>query len=400
MKNFLFGIGASFLLAPCLALAGICERTPEIVEQLSLWAQKPCESITEEDLKVVFKLDLEQQSSPQALKAGDFKGLVNLKRASISVDSLESLPNELFCDLPNLEKIDIKFTSLRNLPPKVFCASSSLKNLNIQGNVGLDKLPEGIFDGLIGLEQLTVESNYSKKIPEIPSNSSRDLLSLKKLSINGKRGFLDPLFFNNLRSLEEVFINDEILQELPMGVFSNNPSLKILELNQFKNGVFPPKFFVGMKKLLALIISNGEFHSLQSDFFDGLNLIVLNMSGTRVETPLPNDLLRGMLSLRMIDLNSSKVPGIPAGFFRGAPNLVEINMDFMDLKSLPDRLFEGLNELETVNINYNSFVDLSPNVFSGINLNKIKTINISREGLTDASVEKLKNALGEKIVFN
>lgn len=397
------GIFFCFWSAAAFAGTGVCNRSPVIAEQLSLWSQKPCEAVTDEDLKLILKLEFKRnwgESGPwlKNIKAGDLDGLINLRRIEIS-DAVSTLPDRLFCNLPSLAAIEISDTDLSALPPNLFCHSKAIRVLNIEGNGRLKRLPDGIFDGLTGLKELTIRGQRDEGLPIIPSKSSKDLTSLELLLLDGARGTLDPAFLGNLKSLNQLIVSDTALNELSPAAFNALPQLKVLVLNQLQDTVFPPAIFQGLKSLRALVIEFGRFKSIPSDLLTGLNLSVFDLRGTNLDTPLSSALLEGMVGLREFSTHAGRVGDLPSDFFRGAPNLVDMDLSYSGQKSLPDGLTEGLGSLETLHLEGNPFTDLSPAVFTGLNLDKLKAITIWKRDLPEASLLSLKQFFGDKIII-
>ena len=122
-------------------------------------------------------------------------------------------------------------------------------------------LPVGDFDGLTGLETLTIEDEYD--IETLPSDIFDDLTSLTMLSIESTElNTLPSDIFDNLSSLTELILHDNELTSLPSGIFDNLTSLTTLDLSYNSFTSIPSGIFVNLTSLTELDLEGNESEPL------------------------------------------------------------------------------------------------------------------------------------------
>ena len=122
-------------------------------------------------------------------------------------------------------------------------------------------LPVGDFDGLTGLETLTIEDEYD--IETLPSGIFDDLTSLTMLSIESTElNTLPSDIFDNLSSLTELILHDNELTSLPSGIFDNLTSLTTLDLSYNSFTSIPSGIFVNLTSLTELDLEVNESEPL------------------------------------------------------------------------------------------------------------------------------------------
>ena len=140
--------------------AGICGRTKavrdEIVRKIS--GVSSCANVTDEHLAAIVgnassnNLNLSNKGL-SSLKAGDFDGLMNLKRLRLDGNSLTTLPAGIFDDLARLWVLDLDSNQLTTLRPGVFDSLTKLRILYLNDN-NLSSLPDGVFKNNLELATL------------------------------------------------------------------------------------------------------------------------------------------------------------------------------------------------------------------------------------------------------
>ena len=134
--------------------AAVCERTEQvrtaIVDKLS--GINDCADVTDAHLASVGELEFRGGGgvSLVTFAAGDLDGLTGM--SSLTVEGTESqsarsLPDGIFDDLVSLEELSLVRSGLSSLPADVFDKLASLEELSLAEN-SLTSLPEGIFDEL------------------------------------------------------------------------------------------------------------------------------------------------------------------------------------------------------------------------------------------------------------
>ncbi len=144
--------------------AGICGRTKAVRDAiLGKIGVSNCADVTPEHLAGIsgdFQNDFLNLISKglSSLKAGDFDGLINLKRLRLTRNSLSTLPAGIFDDLTGLLALDLNYNQLTTLRPGVFDRLTKLKYLYLNNN-SLAVLPDGVFRNNLALATHRLDEN-------------------------------------------------------------------------------------------------------------------------------------------------------------------------------------------------------------------------------------------------
>ena len=145
--------------------AGICGRTKAVRDAIlgMIPGVSNCADVTPEHLAGIsgdFQNNFLNLISKglSSLKAGDFDGLINLKRLRLTRNSLSTLPAGIFDDLTGLLALDLNFNQLTTLRPGVFDRLTKLKYLYLNKN-SLAVLPDGVFRNNLALATHRLDGN-------------------------------------------------------------------------------------------------------------------------------------------------------------------------------------------------------------------------------------------------
>jgi Leucine-rich repeat (LRR) protein len=152
----------------------ICSRTPAIRNALEQQFQKPCDSLSSEDLaSFEGPLNLSNQALFD-LQKNDFQGLTSLQKLYLYNNRLRTLPDGVFADLISLQYLDLSANQLINLPDGIFQTLEGLQTLHLQHNQ-IPKISTNIFS------------------PENFSTRAKVSLQVNPLSIEAKTLLKDQL---------------------------------------------------------------------------------------------------------------------------------------------------------------------------------------------------------------
>eukprot|EP00937_MAST-01D_sp_MAST-1D-sp2_P006018 g6018.t1 len=132
-----------------------------------------------------------------------FSGLVSLRTLFLDDNALAALPPTVFAPLSRLERLSARRNALRTLSGRQFARNPGLQRLELQGNTLLTVEP-GVFDGLAALRAAHLEHN---RIEYLPPALFRDASGLEYLSLhnNSMRAAGLPLdVFDGLVSLKQL----------------------------------------------------------------------------------------------------------------------------------------------------------------------------------------------------
>lgn len=118
--------------------------------------------------------------------------------------------------------------------------------------LGIENLPENIFDGMTRLTHLYLSWN---KIKELPVNIFNKLNQLNHIDLRGSGlNIIQIGLFNNLRSLQRLELNDNNLEQLPENIFEDLISLRELNLSNNKIQTLQPEIFDNLPNLDRLYL--------------------------------------------------------------------------------------------------------------------------------------------------
>ena len=128
--------------------------------------------------------------------------------------------------LASIESLDLTSKKLKKLNEKDFDKLFSLQHLFLSMTTNLNLLPEGIFDELSSLANLSLVSNQlSSLLEEIFDNlSSLAILDLSRNQLTS----LPKAIFDEIFSLKELNLYGNQFETLSKGIFDGLASLQIL----------------------------------------------------------------------------------------------------------------------------------------------------------------------------
>lgn len=118
-----------------------------------------------------------------------------------------------------------------------------------------------------------------------------------------------------------------------------------------------------------LSLAGAEIMTLQKGDFSGLtSLKSLNLHGNSLglQDPLPEELFRGLGSLRVLILSRNNLGTLPEGIFGGLSALLSLNLSGSALTELPRNIFNGLDSLEELHLQGNRMSELPIGIFDDV----------------------------------
>lgn len=258
----------------------ICRRSPGVQNALINKLQmSSCRIITVDEL---FRLDSEFSASfNESPRRGDFAGMTNLRRLTISLNIPEGeqgvIPDQLLHGLAKLETLTLELRGRLTVSPNAVHNLPKLKSITVRssGNLSLERdfvsgvpklmeieiqfgpnshLKEHALNNLDRITELTVRWDGSSN--DTPSRNTVGqfgyLNKLKTLEIQHGPS-IPPHIFQNLPELQEIQVSTRHLR-MSEDTFSNNPRLERVEINGPTSG--HKTAFSSLEKLEHLRMSN------------------------------------------------------------------------------------------------------------------------------------------------
>ena len=378
------------------AVMGICDRTPQVrdvilheLEYLYDLYEIDCADVTGADLSRItgslYGVEFEDENGEyvETFLPGDFQGLYNLTTLMLYGDQsvgfvLSELPDGVFNGLSGLERLTLDYNGLTELSPDVFDGLSNLRFLNLDDNA-LTELPDGVFDGLSSLERLTLWRNA---LTELPDGVFDDLSGLEWLRLEGNAlTELPDGVFDGLSSLEQLQLEGNALTELPDGVFDNLSGLKSLGLEGNALTELPDGVFDNLSGLKSLGLDGNALTELPDGVFDGLASLEGLTLWRNALTELPDGVFDNLSGLKSLGLDGNALTELPDGVFDDLASLEWLGLSGNALTELPDGVFDGLSSLESLGLDGNALTELPDGVFDG--LPGLKSLGLDGNALTE-----------------
>ncbi|XP_063296985.1 transforming growth factor beta activator LRRC33 [Pelobates fuscus] len=199
--------------------------------------------------------------------------------ADCSYLQLTSVPK----DFPNdIEELVLVFNNIKRITRPALSLYPDLKSLSLQSN-GLELIESDTFQGTTGLESLSLQDNSISTDYIQASEALRFIPSLKKLDLsrNGLKMNMVTALLRNLKSLEYLSLDNNMIMRLEDSVFAGLHELKQLSLQRNYIYEIETGTFDHLVKLKTL---NLAFNSLPCIVdFSLTQLQTLNLSFNQLE---------------------------------------------------------------------------------------------------------------------
>ena len=242
----------------------------------------------------------------------------------------------------------------------------------------IGRLKSGDFDGLVRLEELYLDNNG---LTELPPDIFDGLPELRRVLLNSNQlGELPPRLLANLERLESLSLSDNRLYKLPQGIF-RDLSLRYLDLGSNELTRLPPDIFRDLTSLENLRLAHNRLSELPEDVFEGLsNLELLTIRGNELAS-LPDRTFSGLSSLGDLRVGDNRLTEIAVDLFAETLNLHRLDLEGNRLRELPSGLFLKTLALQRLYLNDNRLKTLPPGIFDG--LQRLVRLDLSSNDLAE-----------------
>lgn len=355
------------------------------------------------------KLDLTGNLLTGTPSIGMFIGTeVTLQELHLPYNKLTGWPAEL--KLSTLRTLDLSNNRLVEISSNALEYMTELRYLNLSGNT---KLGNGLPSELISQQ----------------SYSQLEVVDLRKTGIQK----LPVKMLLSMKSLQELYLSDNMLTELGERSFMNFPNLTLIDLSNNKIATIKPHSFINVMSIRQLNLAHNRLVSYTGETFNtGTGLVNLDLSDNRLTYISPTsfrihprleslklgdnrltffpatELIVGLQYLTLLDLSGNKLIGVDELDFSRLPRLRDISfarnalenvgdlafhnssqLQILDLSEnklarLNERALEGLSRLRFLNLSFNQLIDLPDTVFDKTRIQALESVDLSFNGFETA----------------
>ncbi len=194
-------------------------------------------------------------------------------------------------------------------------------------------------------------------ISSLPAGGFSHLTQCERLYLDGNQiESVNREAFLGLEELRFLDLSENIISSLQQGTFKNLTKLEYLYINKNKQNLYLyDGVFSGLVNVKEISINSSRLRSIGNRVFSGLpNLQRIHLSRNYDpnynynKLTLPGTLFQEMSSLEHVDLSWNYLNPIPSEIFRNSFQLKTIYLFNAYVRSLPDRLFRDLINLVEV----------------------------------------------------
>ncbi|KAI1725771.1 leucine rich repeat domain-containing protein [Ditylenchus destructor] len=235
-------------------------------------------------------------------------------------------------------------------------------------------------------------------------------LRIKKLVLDNNRiKSIQKDAFRGLESvLQELYINNNKLSEVPMAAIQGLRALNVLSLRCNKIGNLTDAVFLDTPSLIEvnlgcnkickidenafgevkntlqnLILDNNCLKRIPSKAIDGMQfLIALHIKYNEIEKLGSND-LRNMTSLSMLTLTGNAISHISKNFTHNTPNLRYIYLGENALSSIEAGTMKQFSQAEIIDLSYNNLPEITVDLFNG--MENLQHLNLEANAIKDVA---------------
>ncbi|KAK3444941.1 hypothetical protein EUGRSUZ_A00621 [Eucalyptus grandis] len=359
-------------------------------------------------------LDLSNNFFRGRIPSTIFQNMTSLRHLDLSLNSFGGpISSTIFQNMTSLQHLDLSWNRFRGSIPSTMCQNmTSLRHLGLSSCFIKGPIPRAIFQNMTSLWHLDLSANFFEG--PIPSAIFQKMTSLQHLDLSSNCfNSSVPRWFDNLRSLVNLNLEDNLLQSIEGGLFSflrNKPFLKSLSLttNKLLDELFSvkgnssgligknlermdisdnflrgalPDWLVHLKNLTWLDLSANQLHGTIPPSYGWLCLDRLFLSYNQLTGNIP-EALGGLQGLQSLDLSNNLLNGSIPHSLGQLQNLDSLDLSRNSLRGIVSEIhFANLSKLEHLDIsnNYLAFE---------VDSNWIPPFNLSYIGMMSCDFKK------------
>ncbi|XP_053953932.1 leucine-rich repeats and immunoglobulin-like domains protein 1 [Anastrepha ludens] len=262
--------------------------------------------------------------------------------------------------------LDLSSNHLMTIPQRTFAYQKKLQEVHLNDN----KIGAISNKTLIGLSAVTVLNLRGNLISELHLGTFTPLVKIEELNLGKNRiGFVDPKAFDGLSQLRILYLDDNALTSVPDPViFQSMPSLAELFLGMNTLLTVPAAAFQDVPALTRLDLRGAGLRNISHDSFKGLEALrQLDLSDNRL-TRVPTFSLSHLVRLEELTLGQNDFEVIVEGAFVGLKQLKRLDISgALRLKRIMNGAFSTNGNLEYLNLSSNKMLhEVQEGALSGL----------------------------------
>lgn len=193
----------------------------------------------------------------------------NLIELNLRKNRLTYVEQKAFENLHLLESLDLSSNFLNQITEDMLGNLGNLKSLNLSNNQ-IEDLRPGCFESLIKLKRLNLSSNYLSNLnSDKNKNLFSDMSSLEVLDLSFNKLILNLASesFQDLKSLKELYLDHNRIQEIKIGLLSKLSKLEVLNLSNNRISNLKRENLEGLKSLKILLLNENFLKYLENGVF-------------------------------------------------------------------------------------------------------------------------------------
>ncbi|GFR97547.1 Toll-like receptor [Elysia marginata] len=195
---------------------------------------------------------------------------------------------------------------------------------------------------------------------------------------------LDQTVLNKLDVLEDLYLNDNLIRELPREAFGAHRKLTTLDLSQNQIQTVPAQAFSGAREIKGLYLQRNQIDTLEGGvLINNGGLIILDLSHNRL-TSLPSQLLSAQMQLSRLDISYNQLGYLEDDIFFSTIKLTSLNVSHNRLTALPRGKLP--RHLEYLDFSFNEASgEISPDLLR--ELSKVKEIHLGHNKISSLPLQ-------------
>ena len=288
---------------------------------------------------------------------------------------------------------------LHIIKPRSFLKFGSTLEKLYLNNINLQHLEPGVFAGLLNLQKLGLEDNMLEGIPVgIFSRMTKlEWLDLKYNKIHR----IEIGAFDRLLQLQLLYLNGNVLSEIQVGMFRQMNRLIRLDIAYNTILRHMAGAFETLENLITLRLTGNMLSEIHVGSFKGLIKLEKLSLGTNMIYVIEAGAFKDSIQLNHIFLSGNMITEIREGVFSGLMNLVELYVERNLIHKIEAGAFSDLENLPVLSVSNNDLSTLHPETFQNvIKLDILVLANNKLEYLPENIFYKLSQLHYLSLAFN